>query len=62
MPKSADRDVWKGRRDALMVGREVGGGANELTYGLLMLAESGVSRDSTTDVAVANLISSPRRP
>jgi ankyrin repeat protein len=48
--------VWRGRRDALMVSREVGGGANELTYGLLMLAEAGVPRDSTTDVAVANLI------
>jgi hypothetical protein len=43
-----------------MVGREIGGGANELTYGLLMFAESGFSPDATTDVAVANLLSLQR--
>jgi hypothetical protein len=59
-PIQSTLDVWKGRREALMAGREVGGGANELTYGLLMLAESGVPPDSTTDVAVTNLISLQR--
>jgi ankyrin repeat protein len=59
-PIRSTLDVWKGRRDALMVGREVGGGANELTYGLLMLAESGEPPNSTTDVAVMNLISLQR--
>jgi ankyrin repeat protein len=59
-PIRATLEVWKGRRDALMVGREVAGGANELTYGMLMLTESGVLPDSTTDTAVANLISLQR--
>lgn len=59
-PIRSTLDVWKGRREALMVGREVGGGANELTYGLLMLAESGVGPDSTTDVAVKSLLSLQR--
>jgi hypothetical protein len=59
-PIRSTLEVWKGRREALMVGREVGGGANELTYGLLMLAESGVPPNSTTDAAVANLISLQR--
>jgi Prenyltransferase and squalene oxidase repeat len=55
-PIRSTLEVWKSRRDALMVNREVAGGANELTYGLLMLAEAGVPPDSTTDAAVANLI------
>lgn len=59
-PIRSTLEVWKGRRDGLMVGREIGGGANELTYGLLMLAESAVARDSTTDVAVANLLALQR--
>jgi len=59
-PIRSTLEVWKGRRDGLMVGREIGGGANELTYGLLMLAEAGVSPDSTTDAAVANLMSLQR--
>jgi squalene cyclase len=59
-PIRSTLEAWKGRRDALMVGREVAGGANELTYGLLMLAEAGAPPDSTTDAAVANLISLQR--
>jgi hypothetical protein len=55
-PIRSTLEVWRSRRDALMVSREVAGGANELTYGLLMLAEAGVPPDSTTDMAVANLI------
>jgi ankyrin repeat protein len=59
-PITSTLAVWKGRREGLMVGREIGGGANELTYGLLMFAESGFAPDATTDVAVANLLSLQR--
>jgi hypothetical protein len=54
-------DVWSGRRENLMLARNRdGGGANELTYGLLALVDAGVPRNSVTDVAVANLISTQR--
>jgi ankyrin repeat protein len=53
-------DVWNSRRDDLMLGRQVGGGANELTYGLLALAEAAVPPNSATDAAVANLASIQR--
>lgn len=59
-PIRAILEVWNGRRDNLMLGRIDGGGANELTYGLLGLAEAGVLPDSATDAAVSNLISSQR--
>ena len=55
-PSRSIIDVWNSRRDDLMIGREVAGGANELTYGLLSLAEAGVSPNSATDAAVANLL------
>src|SRR5512138_3075342 len=47
-------DTWESRREDLMLGREVAGGANELTYGLLAFAESGLRPNSTTDAAVVN--------
>lgn len=51
-------DVWKSRRENLMLGRaRDGGGANELTYGLLAFAESGVPPDVATDAASSNLVS-----
>jgi ankyrin repeat protein len=50
-------EVWNGRREDLMLGREVGGGANELTYGLLALAEAGTPPSAVTDAAVVNLAS-----
>lgn len=51
-------EVWNGRRENLMLGRaRDGGGANELTYGLLGLAESGVPPNSATDAATLNLAS-----
>jgi ankyrin repeat protein len=53
-------DVWNGRREDLMLGREVAGGANELTYGLLALAEAGVPPNFATDAAIANLTSLQR--
>jgi hypothetical protein len=53
-------DVWNRRRENLMLGRQVGGGANELTYGLLGLAESSVPPNSATDAATFNLVSSQR--
>jgi ankyrin repeat protein len=54
-------DVWSSRRENLMLARSRdGGGANELTYGLLALAEAGVPRTVVTDVAVANLASIQR--
>jgi ankyrin repeat protein len=52
--------VWNGRREDLMLGREVAGGANELTYGLVAFAEADVPPNSATDAAVANLISDQR--
>jgi ankyrin repeat protein len=48
--------TWNSRREDLMIGREVAGGANELTYGLLALADAGVPSNSATDAAVANLL------
>jgi hypothetical protein len=53
-------DVWNTRRENLMIGRLVGGGANEISYGLLALAETGAAPNAATDAAVANLISSQR--
>jgi ankyrin repeat protein len=50
-------DTWNGRREDLMLGREVAGGANELTYGLLAFAESGLKPNDATNAAVVNLIS-----
>ena len=54
-------DVWNGRRDNLMSARSRdGGGANELTYGLLAFAEAGEPRSVVTDTAVFNLLSTQR--
>jgi hypothetical protein len=53
-------DTWNGRRDDLMLGKEVAGGANELTYGLLAFAESGVRPNAVTDAAVVNLLTLQR--
>jgi hypothetical protein len=53
-------ETWMGRREELMLGREVAGGANELTYGLLAFAESGLQPDAATDAAVVNLLSLQR--
>jgi hypothetical protein len=54
-------DVWNGRRDGLMAARSRdGGGANELTYGLVAFAEAGVPRSVVTDTAVFNLLSTQR--
>jgi len=54
-------DVWNSRRENLMLARSRdGGGANELTYGLVAFAEAGVPRNTVTDAAVANLISTQR--
>jgi len=49
-------DTWNSRREDLMLGREVAGGANELTYGLLALAVSGVKPNDATNAAVVNLL------
>jgi ankyrin repeat protein len=60
-PVRAISEVWNGRRENLMLARSRdGGGANELTYGLLAFAEAGVQRSSLTDTAVANLVSTQR--
>ncbi len=53
-------EVWNGRRHDLMLGREVAGGANELTYGLVALAEVAVPPNAATDAAIANLLSDQR--
>jgi ankyrin repeat protein len=54
-------DVWNSRRENLMLGRSRdGGGANELTYGLLALAEAAVPPNSATDTATSNLVSTQR--
>ncbi len=54
-------EVWNGRRENLMLGgARDGGGANELTYGLLAFAESGVPPNSATDAAASNLVSTQR--
>jgi hypothetical protein len=55
-PSRSIIDTWNTRREDLMIGREVAGGANELTYGLLALADAGVPANSATDAAVANLL------
>jgi ankyrin repeat protein len=60
-PVRAIADVWNSRLDNLMIGREVGGGANELTYGLLALAQAGVPPNTATDAAVVNLASTQRQ-
>jgi ankyrin repeat protein len=49
-------DTWKDRREDLMLGHEVAGGANELTYGLLAFAESDMKPNDATNAAVVNLI------
>ncbi|HYM07289.1 MAG TPA: ankyrin repeat domain-containing protein [Terriglobales bacterium] len=59
-PVQSILEVWTGRREDLMLGREVGGGANELTYGLVALAEAGVPPNSATDAAMVNLASTQR--
>jgi ankyrin repeat protein len=60
-PVQAITVIWNTRRENLMMARSRdGGGANELTYGLLALAEAGVARNSVTDAAVVNLISTQR--
>jgi ankyrin repeat protein len=54
-------EVWKGRRDNLMLARNRdGGGANELTYGLLALADAGAPPNFITDAATSNLVSTQR--
>jgi hypothetical protein len=60
-PVQAIVQVWNARRENLMLARgRDGGGANELTYGLLALAESGVPPNSATDAATSNLASTQR--
>jgi ankyrin repeat protein len=60
-PVHAILDVWKSRRENLMLARSRdGGGANELTYGLLALAEAGVRPNLVTDAATSNLVSTQR--
>lgn len=54
-------DVWNSRRENLLAARSRdGGGANELGYGLLALAEAGAPANGVTDAATANLISTQR--
>jgi ankyrin repeat protein len=52
--------TWSSRREDLLLGREVAGGANELSYGLLAFAESGVAPNAVTDAAVFNLLALQR--
>jgi len=59
-PIQAILEVWNGRREDLMLGREVAGGANELTYRLLALAEAEVPQNSATDAAMVNLAGTQR--
>jgi len=59
-PGRAIVETWNGRREDLMVGREVAGGANELSYGLFALAEAGIAPSAATDAAIANLIATQR--
>lgn len=60
-PLRSTTDVWSSRRENLMLARSRdGGGANELTYGLMAFAEAGVPRNAVTDTAIANLISTQR--
>jgi ankyrin repeat protein len=60
-PVRSITQVWNSRRENLMLARgRDGGGANELTYGLFALAESGVPANSTTDAAASNLASTQR--
>jgi hypothetical protein len=54
-------DVWNSRRHNLMLARSRdGGGANELTYGLLALADADVPPNAVTDSAAVNLVSTQR--
>ena len=54
-------DVWTSRRENLMLARgRDGGGANELSYGLLAFAEAAVPRSLVTDSVVANLLGTQR--
>jgi hypothetical protein len=54
-------DVWNSRRHNLLLARSRdGGGANELTYGLLALAEAGVPPNAVTDAAAVNLVATQR--
>jgi ankyrin repeat protein len=60
-PVRSITQVWNSRRENLMLARNRdGGGANELTYGLLSLAESGSPPNSTTDAVASNLASTQR--
>jgi hypothetical protein len=59
-PIQAITETWNTRRHDLMLGREVAGGANELSYGLMALAEAAVPANSATDAAVANLLADQR--
>ncbi|MGQ0735863.1 MAG: ankyrin repeat domain-containing protein [Acidobacteriota bacterium] len=60
-PIRAILDVWSSRRENLMLARSRdGGGANELTYGLVALADANVPPDPITDAAASNLISTQR--
>jgi hypothetical protein len=61
VPVHAIVEVWNRRRENLLLasGRD-GGGANELSYGLLALSEANVPRNSATDAATANLLSTQR--
>jgi hypothetical protein len=52
--------VWNSRHDDLLLGREVAGGANELSYGLVAFADAGIRRSAATDAAVANLLALQR--
>ena len=60
-PVRAITDVWNSRRENLMLARSRdGGGANELSYGLLAFAEAAVPRNAVTDTAVSSLMSTQR--
>jgi ankyrin repeat protein len=52
--------TWNSRREDLLLGREVAGGANELSYGLLAFAESSIAPNAATDAAVINLLALQR--
>jgi ankyrin repeat protein len=60
-PVRSITQVWNSRRENLMLARgRDGGGANELTYGLLAFAESGVPPNAVSDAAASNLVSTQR--
>lgn len=52
--------VWNSRHDDLLLAKEVAGGANELSYGLVAFADAGISRNAATDAAVVNLLALQR--